>query len=218
MASMDSDTSHLAAVLTGDLVGSTNAGKVAIDETMDEISATAQLIDRHGSFRFTRFRGDGWQMVIVPYQRALRSAVMILAALRAKRDLLPTRIAIGVGRIEGLGTEDLRDASGPAFTYSGQALDNMSRGERLFHTFHGAQMPAQIASILIDDRIRRWTPEQAEAAAIYLDPCQPTSSKVARLLGISPQAASYRLIGAGAGALREALTQLETLETGTPTP
>jgi hypothetical protein len=211
-------SAETAAVLTGDLVGSTAGGSATVDATMSKIVDTAQLIGPEGNFIFTRFRGDGWQMIVTPPHKALRFAVIILATLRSHQALLPSRIAIGVGPVTNRGTKDLSDASGPAFAYSGHALDNMGRHERLFHSMEDGHVPEQIAALLIDERIRRWTPEQAEAAALYLDPSQPTSAEVARVIGISPQAASYRLTGAGAGPMRDALTQLESFSEKRLTP
>jgi len=217
----------ICAVLTGDLVGSTRAGSVRVEHTMQILSRnlpngigwgwTAQ------DLRFTRFRGDGWQMLLSEPAVALRWSVVLLAALHADRQALGSRIAIGIGPVATIGSHDLSDASGGAFEASGRCLDAMHRDERLF--LMGAEtcatgtgrngagvIPAEkAATILINERISRWSVEQAEAAAHFLHPNKPPATEIAVRLGITPQAVSYRLKGAGAKALREAL---ETLESG----
>lgn len=207
------------AVLTGDLVGSTRADPARVAHTMAILSGDMPEGIRWNwtgqDLRFTRFRGDGWQM-LVPPMWALRWSVVLLAMLRADRRALGSRIAIGIGPVVSTGSRDLSDASGPAFEISGRCLDAMHRDERLFlmgSDDSAAEIgPAeQAAVVLIDERIGRWTPEQAEAAAHFLHPARPQAKEIAARLAISAQAVGYRLKGAGAKPLRDAL---ETLESG----
>ena len=97
----------------------------------------------------------------------------------------------------------------------------MHRDERLFmmggETGHRNQPELtgaeKAAIILIDERIARWTKEQAEAAAYFLHPATQSkkqyATEIARQLSITPQAVGYRLKGAGVRQLDEALTVLE---------
>lgn len=209
------------AILTGDLVGSSRATADRIDHTMSLISGNLPDGIRWSwtaaDLNFTRYRGDGWQMR-VPAPDALRWAVTLLASLRADPQALASRISIGVGAIASPGTENLSDGSGPAFEASGRGLDAMDRDERLF--LMGGETAAddprspvldaeQAVAMLIDERISRWTPEQAEATAHFLHPDAPTATQIAQRLGITPQAISYRLRGAGAKTLRAVLETLE---------
>ncbi len=215
---------QLVAVLTGDLVGSTKLGRAQVDATMDLLADEAQRQDAPWHWpivgtRFTRFRGDGWQMLVRQPHLALRHALFLMACIRARPGTIPTRIAIGIGRISYEGTDSLSDAAGDAFVTSGRCLDSMGADERL--RMLGADSgdddaatasvaPAEKAAIvLLNERISRWTPEQAEAAALYLHPDDPTLKDLAHALGITPQAVGYRVRGAGAPAIREALKCLE---------
>jgi hypothetical protein len=212
------------AILTGDLIGSTRAPQRRVDHTMALLSGGLPPGNRWDGWtaeavRFTRHRGDGWQMLAPEPELALRWAVTLLAGLRAASDALGTRISIGIGAAASLGTEDLRDASGPAFEASGRGLDAMRRDESLFMmggdtSRSGTTTPrlsgAEKASLmLIDERIARWSPEQAEATAHFLHPSAPPATEIARRLSITPQAVSYRLKGAGARTLKDALSALE---------
>jgi len=208
------------AILTGDLIGSTDAGRAKVEATMDEIEAAARDISTWCGHRtrFTRFRGDGWQLLLADPGLILWAAVHLYARLAARPDTITTRIGIGIGSVESEGTTDLADGSGTAFVHSGRALDDMSRKEWLFIQGDPGEvrLSDKAICILIDERLRRWSAQQAEAAALYLwpdtptgpdfaEPDQMTQAGIASRLGITPQAVNYRLQGAGAVALREAL-------------
>lgn len=202
------------AVLTGDLINSTEAGAEALQASMQVIAGTAQAIGHwpgcHDT-RFTRSRGDGWQMVLNEPGDALRMALMLQASLRGVTKGIPTRISIGLGRVDSLGSKDLSDASGPAFTASGQGLDHMYRLQTL--SIRCEETPRLQAALpflqailaLADELARRWTREQAEAMALALQPHSPTLAEMAAQLAISSQAVNYRLAGAGLRAVRLAL-------------
>lgn len=211
------------AVLTGDLVDSTRANPSAVDQAMSILSmAATEIADWHypnieepvGNTYFTRFRGDGWQILVSIAGFDLRAALFLYARLAACPDLPATRIAVGVSSVDHVPGPDLSDASGPAFAVSGRALAAMERGERL--RMDGSRMgddemrPLLGAFVgLLDDRIADWTPEQAEAMACVLPPDAPTQNTVAATLGITPQAVSSRLSGAKWRSIRQLLDAWE---------
>ena len=214
-----------AAVLTGDLIGSTKAAPDALETAMAllakagaELSAWTDRRDAH----FTRFRGDGWQIVVADPGLALRAALFLTARLRAADLDLATRIAIGIGEIDSLGKASLADARGSAFEASGRTLDHMGRTRRLAIEGDGITSFHRIILELLDELASRWTRQQAEATALYLHPDNPTLEQIAPQLGISAQAVNYRLSGAGAPAIRRALRAWEDAfaqgqNTGNPT-
>jgi hypothetical protein len=212
------------AVLTGDLVDSTKASPSAVDHAMSILSgAAAEVADWRyanieepvGNTYFTRFRGDGWQILVSIAAFDLRAALFLYARLAACPDLPATRIAVGVSSVDHVPGPDLSDAHGPAFAVSGRALAEMERGERL--RMAGSRMgdddttrPIITAFVgLLDDRIADWTPEQAEAMACVLPPEAPTQSAIAATLGITPQALSSRLSGARWRSIRQLLDAWE---------
>ena len=196
------------AVLTGDLVASTKAGADAVDAAMDTLAhAAAEIEGWHvgGPTRFTRYRGDGWQIILDRPALALRAALFLTARLRAADAALATRIAIGIGPVESRGTVSLADAGGAAFQASGRAVDAMKRQARITIDGEGVTDFQRVIVDLLSERARRWTREQAEAMGLALHPDQPTLSDLASRLGITPQAVNYRLGGAGATEIRRAL-------------
>ena len=203
-----------AAVLAGDLIGSTQFKPEKVDAALDLIRAVA--LDHCETTpdlapNFTRFRGDGWQFAISHVPSALRLAIQIMAGLKGYADLPQTRVSIGVGAITSMGTQTLADASGEAFVSSGRGLDWLERNGRglaiagpKIGTLH------QIAVELFEMRLNLWTNEQAEAAALYLRQTRTTGRDIAERLRISPQAVSYRLKGADAQQLAELVYDWET--------
>lgn len=204
------------AVLTGDLVNSTRQGADKIDTAMHALRRTAAAIATWQASpadpRFTRFRGDGWQMVLTDPKLSLRAAVVLQATLVALG--LESRISVGIGPAESLGSTDLADAAGPVFELSGQGLDRMTDISRL--AIAGDAVIAQDAMIadLLGERMGRWTAAQAEAAAMQLSsPTRsPTLHEIGRTLGISPQAVNDRVRGAGCHSIASVLRQWEALK------
>jgi len=198
----------IVAVLTGDLVNSEEKSSEVVDQAMAQLEATAHTIavwQSHADLRFTRFRGDGWQVLLKDPWLALRAALVLLARLRSGGTDLSSRISIGLGKIDSSGTTDLSDANGEAFVLSGRGLDEMARSQRI--AFSGSMIGHRdkIIARLMFERASRWTMPQAEAMALYLQPDHPTLAELATELGISPQAVNYRLGGGGANELRTTL-------------
>jgi len=201
----------LVAVLSGDLIGSSEAGPHETNYAINDILATTASIEcwPHSTpSHFTRMRGDGWQFVLPHPGYALRAAIRIFANLISRKDL-QTRVAIGIGAMNSLDGPDLSAASGPAFEASGRTLDAMSRSDRFAIAGTGVSPLHQAIVSLVEDHIGRWTPEQAEAAAFYLNPTDPTLKDIANTLGISTQAVHSRIKGAGAQAMRQAVKYWE---------
>ena len=196
------------AILTGDVVGSSRAGAQATDRALAALQEAARDISTwidHDT-RFTRFRGDGWQ-ICLPVQPGLafRATLFLSARLRAADTGLATRIAVGIGPIERSGTNDLSDAAGEAFETSGGTLDGMDRWDRILIAGRGITDWHEGLFEIADWMIRRWSREQAEAAALVLDDKAATATALAERLGISRQAFQARLDGSGVDALATAL-------------
>ncbi|MCW1917705.1 hypothetical protein NX862_02970 [Rhodobacter sp. KR11] len=219
-----------AAILTGDLIGSTEAPPGATEAALGLIAQTliaqaliappsdttetatphpmATRAEPTPAPRFTLFRGDGWQCALAPDQ-APRMALRLLACLTAAGGL-QSRIAIGLGAVEDWGKGgDLSQARGSALTASGRALDAMTG----LLALAAPDLPATIAHRdqalirLWEVIARRWSPAQAEAMDLALQGLRQT--EIAARLGVSPQAVSLRLKAAEAGAVIDSLTLWE---------
>lgn len=204
------------AVLTGDLVGSTKASPEDTERAMATLQAAARDIERWigSEIRFTRFRGDGWQVLLDDPRFSLRAVVAIIAELAAASTGLETRIAIGFGPIDRSGTSSLSDAYGEAFSVSGQALDAMTRGKHIalagpvVEGWHEALFGLTVWTA------SRWTAAQAEAVALWVQQKVRTQADMAPLLSISQQAVNKRLSTAGWEQIAVAIGAVEEYDWG----
>lgn len=184
-----------AAVLTGDLIASTRAPEAEVTASMALIAQIAARIGQ--STRFTRYRGDGWQIYLDDPGRGLWAMLLIAASLRAEA-LPESRIALGLGAAHGGSADSLVTAGGEAFTASGRALDAMADPSRFALAGAGIDRLHQRLIALLDDRALGWSREQAEVVALALEPeQQPTQAQMAARLKISRQAVAARLQAAG---------------------
>lgn len=204
---------HTAAVLTGDLIASTQAGQAAVDGAMEVIESVARNEAQISGqdIRFARFRGDGWQIYSSDAARVFRLTVLVLANLHSRPALAQTRLSVAVGPVTALPDTGLASARGEAFTTSGQGLDGMTTQRLLFDSNeHGWPWKRPLFSYL-DWQSSRWSPEQAEAVALAFRHDPPRPRSVAGDLGISRQAAQARLNGAGYAPLSDADTAFHTM-------
>lgn len=187
------------AVLTGDLIKSRQAGTGAVDQTFKTLSDAAAAFGSTWDIdlRFTRNRGDGWQVVLATPGLLLDAALYIVARLKAGKTGIATRISIGVGPVESLGSRDLSDATGPAFFASGDHLGQMARNRML--ALAGQGTGAELIAIidLAEHIATGWTATQAQVVALQLEGRLPRHEDIAAELGVTRQAVQSRLAGAG---------------------
>jgi len=200
-------------VLTGDIIASKKASATALEAAFKALSDGAERLERWwpklAPSRFTRYRGDGWHVIVSDASRSLRSAVYLTARLRQADTGLSTRIAIGIGSVSRVGLDNLSDARGAAFELSGQSLDEMKRGEIMTITGDGVTPLHKAIIALAAERASRWSREQAEAVALCMTSDVLTQSEAAQQLGISDQAISARLSSAGYSSIMTAVNQWE---------
>ena len=205
-----------AAVITGDLIGSTGASTSDVDRAMAALSNAAQTISSWTKVdtRFTRFRGDGWQVFLSEPSLVFRATLLLLAKLRSEGQGLMTRLSIAVGPVDRLGKTGLGDAAGTAFTLSGRNLDRMLSFRTFVFTDSRSTSekkdywkPATLDLAVWQASL--WTREQAEAVALAIDMPRPTDAELAERLGISRQAVQSRLKGSGLMATSRALLAFE---------
>lgn len=217
----------LYAVFTGDIIGSRKSSQAKLAATMENLAGTARFLTEYTgqNTKFTRFRGDGWQMVLSP-AFYLRAVALIHANLKADVNALSTRLGIGIGQITNMGGTDLNDGQGSAFEHSGHALDALKRVQSimisadldLYSTtegrtefLRGAVAWSDAATLPMFSFIaRRWSKAQAEAVSIALTDDRQTQSTISAKLGISRQALNLRLTGAGYGPILTAIKLTET--------
>lgn len=198
------------AVIAGDIVQSGRLSAAELDAAFAALGQAAAEISGWGGgepTRFSRNRGDGWQVYLGDPTLALRAALFLRAALRAAGKGLATRMAVGTGAQDVPPPDDLNAASGAAFLAAGHALDAMKAPAELVIA-GGA--PALAAVFRLADHISQsWTQKQAEALMPMLTPGPTTQQDVAARRGITRQAVGQALAGSGFAALDDALRLIE---------
>ena len=210
-----------AAVLTGDLIGSTEAGPEAADRAIQLLSDAANDFVALGKvsypLKFTRYRGDGWQVAVHWAGLSYRLATYMLARLRASDLGIRTRIGIGIGSIDSWGSTDLGSAHGTAFINSGHALDSLgtSGGLAVSSTKIDSSVWISAALETLAYLSDRWSLEQAQAISLWATHQMPfadgnaTLLELAQTLNISRQALSSRLAVAGEKPIMAAIRAAE---------
>jgi hypothetical protein len=169
------------AVLTGDIVLSERATK-AVRKSIPAILGLAADGLRGAGLSVSGmdvFRGDGWQMIVRHPSEALRVALYLRAYCRASPLETDTRVAIGLGEVEGEITDPVSTTFGSAFTISGRTLDSMPRNRRMQLARDDEYGPPVDAAFLdstfldaslhlLDRIVGQWTAAQARVTAASL--------------------------------------------------
>lgn len=208
-----------AAVLTGDLIKSAALGRDGTDAAIACLSGAAEAFGAAHEFdpRFTRVRGDGWQMLCPDPARALRAALALTAFLRASTPAR-SRVAVGIGAAALPDAGGLEAGSGSAFERSGRALDDMP--PRAIFALAAPDRPPEAAALfrLAGAMADRWTQAQAEALGPLLADASLTQRAVASRIGTSPQALADRLSRSDYDDLTAALDVVEAGMSPVPPP
>ncbi len=198
------------AVLTGDVIGSTRLASDALETAIAALAGASDEIARWTGTptRFTRSRGDGWQIVLTEPRLSLRAALSLRARLRIAGRSMATRISVAHDAGDMPQAGDLNGAAGPAFVLSGRGLDQMARGREL--AFAGDVPGAAAAvAVLADALSRRWSVAQARVMSALLAPDSPSQAAIADGLGISQQAVAKVALFRGPGIVLAALEEWE---------
>ncbi|MCT4557988.1 MAG: MarR family transcriptional regulator [Pelagimonas sp.] len=202
------------AVLTGDIVGSTDLSADALDDIMHALHGACGIIagwDSNLQTAFARQSGDGWQLALSDPGLDFRAGLYLQATLRSLDKTHRSRIAYATGNgTPPTHATDLNSATGPAYTASGRLLSQISGSSLMAHADGGARS----ATIALADHISQgWTQTQAQALCETLPPTAGPRAEVAKRLGITREAVNQRLWSAGFPALERALEAWETVGT-----
>ena len=201
------------AVLTGDLVGSVALGPEKVEQAMTALEDAARGMEHWvgAPLRFTRHRGDGWQVVVETPKFAIRVALMFRAALRSLGSEFDTYVGLAEGPSHPIEETDLNKVTGDVFTKSGASLEEAkASGPSLRMDYH---FPFSKNSVLIlaDHISQGWTPVQAQLLQVLLAPSDKLTpvTQLAEMFGKSRQTISKSVEAAGFEAIYMALFSLE---------
>lgn len=212
---MPDTSSDLIAVLSGDLVKSTEMDATTIDEVREVISAAVRQAMQWQAPCIVGpefYRGDAWQLAVTQPHGFLRLATWIKAHLAASEWRARTRIAIGLGTVDALNRNAVSRSLGEAFVLSGRLLESMGRAQDMDVALPSqlqdlAWLPAVVSSC--DFIVSRWTRSQAEVAQLFLVPDAPSQLEAANVLNRHRQSVNRVYRDSGVFALLELITATE---------
>ena len=203
-------------VITGDITSSSKTDRTLLLKDLKEVlNQIASYQQKEGiKSNFELYRGDSFQGIIVKPEEALKYALLIRAHLKKANGATDrdARIAIGIGTIN-FPASHVAEADGEAFRNSGPLLDTMKNGVRIkLHTpWKAVNEEMEVALVLADTIIKRWSIPQAEVVAQILD--NATQIEIAERLGISQSAVNQRLKAAHWEAIEKLLHRFRELIT-----
>lgn len=168
---MDIEKNKSYAVITGDIVGSTDLSperRAKLHAVMK--NAARELRERYREalpLDIDIFSGDSWQMLVVEPWRALQIALYFRAYIQANMEGLDTRVAIAIGSVDFLPSEKVSEGDGEAFRASGRLLGEKKQTSRMrfatgrrFSSGRAWDMAFHLLDALI---VREWTDKRAKA-------------------------------------------------------
>ena len=161
------------AVITGDIVGSS---KLSADRRLSLYQVfptlTNKLQDRWGEAfpnPISNYRGDGWQAVVTQPEKAVEICLFIRTFFQYQfqQEHLDTRIAIGIGPVNFIPSENVSAGDGPAFLVSGRLLESMDRTRMAIDFVDPSNVLTAEALknlvLLLDLIATGWKPSQSQA-------------------------------------------------------
>ncbi len=128
---MKNPKSPFVAILTGDIVRSSSLPQNRRFDLFQSLQELSELIlqqyPNDVRLGLSKFRGDGWQLLVDHPQRFFEISLFIRTYVRAlfKKEKLDTRIAIAIGSVEFVPEHNISEGFGIAFTESGKKLDQL---------------------------------------------------------------------------------------------
>ncbi|GDY25525.1 hypothetical protein [Agarivorans sp. Toyoura001] len=176
------------AVLTGDLVGSSELSSEDFAKVLQRLSEHLAQASEQYQCRYEIFRGDAFQLVLNDPRNALECALSIRLGLKAygsNAQNFDARIGIGIGKIDPL-AEYVSRSNGEAFILSGRGLDSLKR--HYLGIFNNNEQFVQRIALLTkfaDRQIQELTVRQAKALFLYWQLAEPSHAALAEQLSSS---------------------------------
>lgn len=201
------------AVITGDLIASSKKERSSLLEELKVVLERITLPETRLALPpFELYRGDSFQGILSHPEEALKDALIIRTCLKKsnKNPDSDARLAIGIGTIDFPSTT-IAESDGEAFRNSGPILDEMKNGIKIKVKSPWKEIndELEVALILADAIISRWSPSQAEVIVQNLEGTKQT--EIASALGISQSAVNQRLKAANWEAIEKLIERYRYL-------
>jgi hypothetical protein len=199
------------AILTGDVVASSHLPREQRQRLpsllKDAGKAVHRAFPKAVPYPVQVFRGDSWQLAVAAPPLALRAALFFRCHVIASSPAgspWDTRVAIAIGAVDFLPPASVSEGDGPAYRFSGEALDAMKHARM---AIVGEDLPSGLGVIvvLLDALAQKWTGRQALAVKHKLQGLTQTQIASAGPGRLSQQAIADQLARARWPAVAEAL-------------
>ncbi len=211
------------AVITGDLISSSNYPKELLDEVVKNLGEEFDHFKKEDVGRFALWRGDSFQGVVSEAGKALEFALRLKAlvnqtnpdltgSVKSSPKMADVRLALAVGTLSDPDV-DPSDSNEEVFVRSGRALDSLRKNKRTIV----AELPRNEANreidvelLLLEYILNRWSVASAEL--IYCKLLGMEDYEIAEQLQISVPAVNKRKKVAGWKACARLLERFEELQ------
>jgi hypothetical protein len=207
----------IVAVLTGDIVDSTNLTPEQMALVRDTLSKCFKVFKLVRGSDVEFYRGDSWQALSREPKWALRLAILAQARLTAELGV-HTRVSIGIGSVADSNERKISLRTGEAFILSGGALDDIPS-----HFLLTGAVPERFGPIamwfpvvlhMCNGLMSSWTRRQAELVASMLQLANPTHEAIAASLAprVTKQSVTGILTSANWRTLSEPIKAFEATD------
>lgn len=214
-------------VLTSDIIDSSKLKKkelILVHETINTAFENLQECYQKEVALFEIYRGDSFQGIVLNPVNALKIAFYLKTSIKklnlgskhsskAKKSVVDFRMALGIGKIDAL-PENLKEASGEAFIFSGRTLDAMkSKQQKMSLKCENENINHEFAVHFkfFDLLTERWSMASAEVVYYLLQ--DRKEIEIAKKLGISQSAVNSRKKASGWEAISILLRRYEEVIT-----
>jgi len=210
------------AVITADLINSSNYSEEFLDEILKNLNAEFERLQQEYSENqvdFEIYRGDSFQGIVSEFQDSLLIALRIKSLINktnpknhtANSPVADAKIAIGIGSFDYKG-EAIAESNGQAFQLSGRTLDEMkgdSKKIRLKTPLENLNAEFEASLFLLDAVMEKWSQASAEVVYYLLKGMKET--EIAGILKISQSAVNQRKKACGWEAISVLLKRFENI-------
>lgn len=174
-------TTPLAAVITGDVVGSQKFEKAKYEQLLAQLNKVLNELAGRYDLRFDIFRGDEFQVVLQQPEYAFHVATLIRLNLLAEQ--VDVRQSIAVGEIDTL-RNNVKSSTGDAFVRSGHQLEEMKSELLRFGSSHD-ELDFHLGTtiMVLDAHLSSLTKTEALVLACYLSHPDESHQSLADRLG-----------------------------------
>lgn len=200
------------AVLTGDIVSSTDLSESNYQLIIKNLKTVCSVIEQSYLAEWEIYRGDSFQFYFPKPEYAMAGTVLLktfLQSLSVEDESVNVTLSLGIGEVS-VHSDRLSTSQGSAFTLSGRGLDKTSSGELSIHIENeDLREYLVLPTRFLNQLMSSFSCKQAEALYYYVSLSFPEHQQIADKMQTSRQNISKHLHRIGAELVKEYLLFFE---------